>query len=438
MTFEEKKNLSSNLLNKLPFSEKGSQFSLDQIFAWMTQDYFMDEYFYSGEQYVPRANEFSIDLINLAEIEKFVLEVVSSEELGYELDEDDTDLNGKKKTKISKTILTKYAKLLFIDWGDKFGRFGLSPYVKNFFRVYIELKINRLGLGPYIQGMSIDPCKKYKVHQLPPAQQSTKSNAEPDANYSSAKPFYEIFNEFTKHIRQKIKSEVVRNIIKHRKADIKNKVNTYQKYIHSLFFAVPQLKILRLDLTYGSFPHESVSLAKKKEDLSRLLNNLRMNSIFDGLVGYIWQYQKKQFGPSYWHVMLLFDTSDNRQMGINLANEVGHFWESTLGEGRVKSKNLKNDQQSDVGPFFFDCSLSLIPLKNLCTGLMYRDDVDSWRELNDLVEYMVTKDYYLILPTTNKEGAFLPSRAHTIGRGRNIPPKKKCGMRNEMEVSLKS
>ena len=217
------------------------------------------------------------------------------------------------------------------------------------------------------------------------------------------KTFIQQILEYTSHAEFK---ELINNA--HRAA--KKNHEGMMRYIDSLFEHYSRLAVIRLDL-YEDGPIMSQSDIQKKYwqakyDLKHLLNNARMYSLFDAVVGYIWSLE---YGPErgfHYHLVLFFDGSQVRN-DVYLAREIGEYW--------IYITKSRGD--------YWNCNANKEDYRRLGIGMIHFSDVEKINCLKQAAAYLVKVDYYVRMLTLDNgrtfgRGEVLPPRTSTAGRPR--------------------
>lgn len=179
------------------------------------------------------------------------------------------------------------------------------------------------------------------------------------------------------------------------------------RYIDSLFEHYSRLVVIRLDL-YEDGPIISQSDIEKKYwqakyDFKHLLNNAKMNSLFDARVGYIWSLE---YGPErgfHYHLILFFDGSlvcDDAY----LAWQIGEYWNVVITNGRGSHQNC-NAHKEDYRRLGIGIGI----------GMVHYSDVEKINYLKQAAAYLVKVDHYVRMLT--------PDNGRTFGRGEILPPR---------------
>ncbi|MBL1265478.1 YagK/YfjJ domain-containing protein [Methylomicrobium sp. RS1] len=175
------------------------------------------------------------------------------------------------------------------------------------------------------------------------------------------------------------------------------------RYIDSLFEHYSRLVVIRLDL-YEDSPIMSQSDIEKKYwqakyHFKRLLNNAKMNCLFDAMVGYIWSLE---YGPErgyHYHFVFFFDSSQVID-DVYLAWQIGEYWKGVVTDGRGS---------------YWNCNAEKKKYPHLGIGIIHHSDVEKINCLKRAAAYLVKVDHYVRMLT--------PDNGRTFGRGEILPPR---------------
>lgn len=177
------------------------------------------------------------------------------------------------------------------------------------------------------------------------------------------------------------------------------------RYIDSLFEHHYQLLVVRVDLGYhmGNIITCQADIANKywetKDDFKHLLNNAKMNCLFEHVVGYVWSLE---YGPDkgfHYHLILFFDGAKVRQ-DVTLGMMVGEYWSYPItgNRGLYYNCNAKKDEYSQCG-----------------IGMIHCRDTEKRNNLKNAAAYLIKVDHYARMLT--------PGNGRTFGRGEILPPR---------------
>ncbi|MFZ6772334.1 hypothetical protein ACO0LB_06405 [Undibacterium sp. SXout7W] len=117
--------------------------------------------------------------------------------------------------------------------------------------------------------------------------------------------------------------------------DAAKRYEEYSNYVDALFDSHARLIVLRLDLYYLEKYAAKISLGTALADLDRFFANMRNNSLFTELEGYI---VKTEFGIErgiHFHLILFFNGARRRGAShVIHAREMGEYWSNTITEKR--------------------------------------------------------------------------------------------------------
>jgi hypothetical protein len=228
-------------------------------------------------------------------------------------------------------------------------------------------------------------------------------------------------NKFIAELRVALKSRKIRRKISDRARSADRNYQSCRKYIDNLFKAYGKLCVIRIDLSYGfperehfppinihmdsrpSSPYElnaaeliRMQIEGARKDMIKLLNNVRSNSIFTDMVGYIW---KLEFGfrkGFHYHMLFFFDGKKVRS-DVSKAKKIGEYWKKMVAKttthgGRYYNCNAAKNQYRQIG-------IGIVTEKN-------------WRKREALLlalQYLTKKDQYLVIRSN--------ACTRSIGRG---------------------
>lgn len=174
------------------------------------------------------------------------------------------------------------------------------------------------------------------------------------------------------------------------------------RYIDSLFEHYSRLVVIRLDL-YEDGPIMSLNDIEKKYwqakyDFKHLLNNAKMNGMFDDMVGYIWSLE---YGPErgfHYHLVMFFNSSEVKN-DVYRAWEVGEYWKGIT--------HLRGT--------YWNCNKDKNGYRQCGIGVIHYSDVEKINYLKEAAAYLIKVDHYVRILT--------PDNGRTFGRGEILPPR---------------
>lgn len=207
-------------------------------------------------------------------------------------------------------------------------------------------------------------------------------------NYHEAK----ILNDFVANLYKIISDkELISDLQKSAYINERNFKN-YKDYISSLFKKNSRLLVLRVDfgisqdqilqdylnLKSSSFYEEQVT--KIRAYMAKFLNNIRKNSQFKHMKGYIWKLEYGFLKGCHYHCIFFFDGS-KVQNDVYLASLIGKYWQLITN----------NDG------YYFNCNKDKKnKYKNVGVGMINYYDKELLDNLtNKVLKYLVKKDQYI-------------------------------------------
>lgn len=206
-------------------------------------------------------------------------------------------------------------------------------------------------------------------------------------------------------IKQEMRDIEFKNLIYNTNRTAKKNRDGMMRYIDSLFEHHYQLLVVRVDLGYhlGNIITCQADMATKyweaKHDFKHLLNNAKINSLFEHMVGYVWSFE---YGPDkgfHYHLMLFFDGAKVRQ-DVTLGMMVGEYWNYPItgNRGLYYNCNARKNEYSQCGIGMIDCR-----------------DTKKRNNLKNAAAYLIKVDHYARMLT--------PDNGRVFGRGEILPPR---------------
>ena len=194
----------------------------------------------------------------------------------------------------------------------------------------------------------------------------------------------EIFNKLVQAIRNDWNINDRQAKVNARKEDVANQKVEYCNYADSFFKYWARLLLVRVDLFYEKQYADSIDVFDMIEDLDRLFGNVRHNSLFDSMIGYI---VKLEYGVEkgiHAHVILFFDGSKRNNFShIYLAEQIGEYWKCII------TKSLGAYWNSNATAGHYD------ELGRRGIGVINWNDTDLRSNLREfVVSYLCKEDQY--------------------------------------------
>lgn len=183
----------------------------------------------------------------------------------------------------------------------------------------------------------------------------------------------DVANEFVQLIRKKAMRRNFRRRFAVRKFGVQENFQRGRTLIDALFRRRFRLNVVRIDFSYKR--EHLPSLEQAKEDLDRLLNNRRNNTIFHSVLGYVWHLEWAFKSGWHWHVMFFLDGSKTRH-DTYVANQFCDYWKRYITGGRGRCHNCNADKNK---------------YKRLGIGMISHDDTEKREVLVNVVLRYLTK-----------------------------------------------
>lgn len=303
------------------------------------------------------------------EIDKFVLQIVATDDDGFEIEHDD---KGQITIKINRHGM--YLKKL--NWFVQSVREDLS------YNANIQLfRDSYFALASEEFFFDEDPYHYYDKYGLMAA---------------------EIFNSFISRIRLFADMEKYRRRARER---IRNSSAGYiscVNYLNAMFLKYSRLLAIRLDFSYGQM--FVISYEKACEDITHFLNNRRSNSLFSSCVGYIIKLEYTPRKGHHFHTIFLLDGSQSYRDNF-LAEQYGKYW-ILITEGRGIFYNCNSQKYLSPG-----------------VGMIHYSDRQKRDNLLKPLKYFMKLDQSLFVKTSPKcrtlwRGEMPVQKNNLVGRPR--------------------
>lgn len=221
----------------------------------------------------------------------------------------------------------------------------------------------------------------------------------------------EVFNELVDLIRKGAKTERFKNKVIARKNNVVRMYNSIERYINFLFIKSSRLLVLRIDLYYLKQYTRQVTIEEAHRDRKHFLNNMRGNSLFRHLAGYVWKLEYGEEKGYHFHLILFFKGSERRKDEW-LAKQISNYWSERIipGRGWAHTSNCRKNK-----------------FKHLGIGMIsYGDQEKRNNLLLRVVRYLTKADQFLRVKSKVRSRVFgkgeMPGeRSNLAGRPRKEP-----------------
>lgn len=307
--------------------------------------------------------------------------------------------------------------LIYPDLGGRFLDIIVNPMLQRIELTFPEYRINPL-LKAAMDEIELSDAGRY-VRKIEAYKRTGKINSITDR-----------LNKLVDEIRNKLKSDSVRNAYKNHQRGAMETRKVLAKLVGDVFQKYAKVLVVRLDLSYKKtskrpLDQQNISHSDAGRNLRKLLKDLKEKLFKVNFITYVW---KLEYGPLrgyHYHVFFFFDGSKCRQ-DIDIASQIGEHWASVITQG---------------GGSYFNCNA--IQNKYPSPGIGMLDHRDKWKIDNlkkKALEYLIKVDYY-IRPMADRKirtfgtGAMPKSRTTKRGRPRGGRPIE-FGLRSRMADSV--
>ncbi|MGF6766022.1 hypothetical protein P3T24_006363 [Paraburkholderia sp. GAS33] len=341
---------------------------------------------------------------NLQWLVSFMEAVLNTDDLPYKV----TVINGKKKITAA------------------------SPLARHFmaFKSFFELYATDLDYSPDI-ALFFDCLLKHPIRGC--------WTDHPSFSYGDTTEA-EIANDFVKLLRSEAEAQDVRKKLADWRRNGNKNLARIREYENLLFERYARLEVLRVDLLYheaclddktvlnagerlaaASMKSQSdlrngkktvrenlarIDVRTAKADMAHFLRNMRGNTIFDAMVGYIWKLEYSRWSGYHFHCVFFYDGS-KVQKGAYIAQRIGEYWQNTITNGRG---------------FAHNCNLDPRRYRNWGIGRVDYDDVEKRLKLDQALAYLAKREQYVRVKPGSKYRVFqtgVVKQKSAAGRPRN-------------------
>ncbi|MBV6325714.1 YagK/YfjJ domain-containing protein [Duganella violaceipulchra] len=190
-------------------------------------------------------------------------------------------------------------------------------------------------------------------------------------------PYY--FNKMFEDIRRNCNTKKFKRKIAIRKSNFIRNFASVKKYIDALFNRYSRLLVLRVDLSYKKSYAGKVDEKIAHSHREQFLNNMRSNSLFDNLVGYVWKLEYGRDKGHHFHFAFFFDGAKVRKDEF-IALKIGNYWVNKITDGNGSHHN---------------CNMNKAAYEDLGIGMISHDEHEKRKSLMRTLSYLTKKDQYL-------------------------------------------
>jgi hypothetical protein len=217
----------------------------------------------------------------------------------------------------------------------------------------------------------------------------------------------DLLQQFLEKIRAEVNSNDFIRRLRSRESNCERNRKSLRNYVLNLFNMHARMLILRIDLGYRKNISDEVTDWAAHEHLKKFLNNMRSNSLFQHLLGYVWKLEYGIGKGHHFHFALFFDGA-RVQKDANLARLIGEYWVEKIMKGEGS---------------YYNCNAHKSEYKNRGIGMVRYHETEKIKTLLYVLDYLAKKDQYLRVKTK--------SGCRVLGRKTNPSADKKRGRPRE-------
>ena len=261
---------------------------------------------------------------------------------------------------------------------EEYQPFNYSPEVEAFCRA-----IQKTGSNiPFILSQRRISC-------------SPGHQAEGDAN---------VFNNFFGCFKAELRSIKIQGRFRERKRAGDRLFGRILKYVDSFFNFCPTIGVASIQLGYPySSPYRAPTLLQVQQDLKRFLNNIRCNSRFNRMIGYVWKLEDNLPQGYSYHFIAFLNGSEIGSIDChNFVHSLGEYWVQTITSGQ--------------GSYYLCKEVEVNKYRYYGDGLIMQGNSEKFLQLAWHISYLCQIDTFDI--------DVFPVKMRTMGCGqikRNVP-----------------
>lgn len=156
------------------------------------------------------------------------------------------------------------------------------------------------------------------------------------------------------------------------KEKFKRRLESCYQCLNKIFENRSRILVIRVDLGYGNYYNQEITLDQAINDFENLRNNMRFNTLLNnGYLGFIRKTEMTQEKGLHHHLMFIYDER-SRQSDKWLAEQLGKYWVEVITNG--------------IG-VYWNCNAEVEYYRYNGIGTVERGDLD---KRSHLVEYVLT------------------------------------------------
>lgn len=187
--------------------------------------------------------------------------------------------------------------------------------------------------------------------------------------------------ELIQQIRLKAQSKsAIASAYVRKKRSTRN-IDSVTKYLCDILdYSNSRCEVIRMNMGYDLLISRTVTPEQAKEDFKKFLNNRRGKpTLFKNLVGYIWRMEYGVTTGIFFHVVWIFKNDKGQMKLQNLANDIGEYW---IGFLKARAGT------------FQDCANGISGTNKIGVGEICRNNNKQIRTLQFIATYLAQKDEY--------------------------------------------
>ncbi|HDW8049949.1 TPA: inovirus-type Gp2 protein [Yersinia enterocolitica] len=202
-----------------------------------------------------------------------------------------------------------------------------------------------------------------------------------------------MLNQLVTEYRDEVnKSAFKQDLRKYQRNSMKN-LKGVTNYIQHLFNQHARLLVIRLDLSWAKMHSGSITPEIAKKQRQQLLRNMKRKRLFNNVLGMVWKLEYGTDRGFHYHTLFFLDGNKSRS-GINICEQFGKYWISTITKGKGT---------------YFNCNARPERYDKSGVGMVKYNDILKQEGLQRAVNYLTKIDTFARLA--------LPSNVRTFGRG---------------------
>lgn len=162
-------------------------------------------------------------------------------------------------------------------------------------------------------------------------------------------------------------------------------------YIDRLFAATARMIVVRVDFHYAESIADEVTIDRATADMARMIANVRHNTIFSGLVGYLLKLECGVFRGFHWHALFFFNAQVRHSRSHPyIGKTIGEYWQDAIAKGCGTYWTVNGDTKR------YEAA------GRCCIGLVTYADIETIGKLKGFVLGYLNKRFQYALPRNGR------------------------------------